>query len=143
MMLLNQNSSNIVYLTLSDAVPNSFTSTTPYFLFRLVSFTTNDEVLFSAQDISTATTRYNQFVITLTGATSPNLNYTGGTIHMEPAGEWWYEAYVMYNPLNLFLSGTTGTILEKGIATLSGTSASTYITQEYTGQSTTYGYYQP
>ena len=143
MILLNQNSSNIVYLTLSESVPNSFTSTTPYFLFRFVSFTTNNEVLFSAQDISTAITRYNQFVITLTGATAPNLNYTGGTIYMEPAGEWTYEVYPMYSPTNLFLSGTTGTLIEKGIVTLSGTSASTYITQEYTGETKTYGYYQP
>lgn len=141
MILLNQNSENIVYLTLSESVPNSFTSSTPYFLFRFISFTTNNEVLFSATDISTATTRYNQFVLTLTGSSYQNL--TGGTFHIEPIGEWVYEIYPMYSRTNLFLSGTTGTIIEKGIVTLSGASASTYIIQEYTGETKTYGYYQP
>lgn len=140
MLLLNQNSQNMAYLTLSEAVPNSFTSSTPYFLFRFISFTTNNEILFTAQDISTAITRYNQFVFTLTGSTSQNL--TGGTFYMEPAGEWTYEVYPMYSQTNLFLSGTTGTMLEKGIVKLVGTSASTYITQEYSGKSSTYGYYQ-
>jgi hypothetical protein len=141
MLFLNQSAINIVYLTLSEAVPTTFTSSTPYFLFELESLTTNESIFFTAPNISTSTTRYDQFVITLTGASYQNL--TAGTIHLPQPGEYIYKAYPQYSNTNVFLTGTTGTILELGIATVSGSSASTYITQEYSGQSTTYSYYQP
>ena len=140
MIHLNQNQENIVYLTLSEAV--TLTATPVYFLFRFVSETTNDEILFTAPDITTAITRYNEFNFTLTGATSPNINFTAGTISMSPFGEYIYEVYEMYSPTNLFLSGTSGTILETGIVKLSGATASTFINQTYTGSPQTYGFYQ-
>jgi hypothetical protein len=140
MLLFTQNQENIAYLTLSEAV--TLTATPVYFLFKFKSLSTNDEVICSSANITTAITRYDQFVFTLTGATSPNLNYTGGTIYMNPPGEWTYEAYEMYSASNLSISATSGVVLEKGILTLSGSSVD-YITQNYTGQSQTYGFYNP
>lgn len=140
MIRLTNNQENIVYLTLSEAV--TLTATPVYFLFRFLSETTQDEILFTAEDITSAITRYNEFAITLTGATSPNINYTGGTISMSPFGEWIYEVYEMYDPANLFLSGTSGTIIETGIVSVSGATANTLINQVYTGSPTTFGFYQ-
>ena len=139
MLLFVQNQENIAYLTLSEAI--TLTATPVYFLFRFKSLTTNDEVICGSANITTAITRYDQFVFTLTGSTSPNLNYSAGTIHMAPSGEWTYEAYEQYSPTNLFLSGTSGVILEKGILTLSGTPV-TYTNQTYSGNPQTYGYYE-
>lgn len=137
MIRLGQNQINTAYLTLSDSV--TLSSNTVYFLFRFVSETTNDEVLFTCPDISTNTLRYNQFNITVTGTTQ---NLTAGIINMNPRGEYIYEIYEQYSPTNLALSGTSGVILENGFVQLTGTSMS-YTTQSYTGQSTTYQYYEP
>lgn len=137
MIRLGQNKTNNVYLTLSDSV--TLSATPVYFLFRFVSETTNDEVLFTAPDISTNTLRYNEFQITVTGGTQ---NLTAGTINMNPRGEYLYEVYEQYSQTNLAISGTSGVILENGFVQLTGTSMS-YTTQSYTGQSTTYQYYEP
>tara|TARA_R110000868_G_scaffold71925_1_gene210007 strand:- start:1300 stop:1716 length:417 start_codon:yes stop_codon:yes gene_type:complete len=137
-MLLLQNQTNQVYLTLSEAV--SVTATPVYFLFRFVDYATNEEILFTTPDITTNITRCNQFEITLTGSSAWQ-NLTRGTIHMAPNGDWRYFCYAQYSSGNTSMSGALPTILEQGLIKLSGTPV-TYITQTYTGSSQTYGYYQ-
>jgi hypothetical protein len=134
---LIQNSTNTVDFTLSEST--TLTASSVYYLFKLVSTETRDEILFTASDISTNTLRYNRFNITLTGS---NTNYTAGTITLNPDGEYFYYVYEMLDPSNLFLSGTSGTIIENGIINVTG-STSSYITNSYTGQSTTFNYYTP
>lgn len=119
MILLQQNQANNVYLTLSEKV--TLTGSPVYFLFRFKNLTTKDVVLFTAPDSSTAITNFNQFTITLTGS---SLNYTAGTISLHPDGKWQYDCYEMTGQTNLFVSGTTGTILETGIVKVSGTNLS-------------------
>jgi hypothetical protein len=138
MMLLNQNQENTVYLSLSDSIVGA-TGTPVYFLFEFVSLTTNDHILFTAPNISSALTRYDEFHITLTGASYQN--FTAGTISMNPAGEWIYNVYTQYSPTNISLNNIFGTVIERGIITLSGT-PNTYITQSYTGTNQTYSYYE-
>lgn len=137
-MVIYQNQPNTVYLTLSDSF--TFTSTTYYFLFRLISQTTKEEVLFTAPNITTAITRSDEFVWTLTGSAYTNL--TAGTISLNPSGEWLYYVYPQYSQTNLSLSAVAGDYIEKGIVIVSGTS-NTFINQIYTGSSTTYAYYNP
>lgn len=137
MFRLGQNQSNTVYPTVSDSV--TLTGTPVYFLFQFVSETTNDEVFFTCPNVSTNIARYDQFNITVTAGTQ---NLTAGTINLNPKGEYIYNIYEMYSQTNLDLSGTTGVILETGIVQLTGTSLS-YITQNYTGQTGTYDFYQP
>lgn len=139
MILLNQNTSNRVRITVTDNI--SLTATPIYYLFRFVDYTTNDQILFTTENVTTAITRYDEFIVTLTGSSNWQ-NLTGGTIYMEPKGEWRYEVYEQYSQTNLSLSGTSGRILEQGIVIVSGTPL-TYTTQNYSGMSTTYSYYQP
>jgi hypothetical protein len=138
MMFLNQNQTNTVYLTLSEAV--TVTATPVYFLFKFVDYATQEQILFTTPDITTAITRYNQFHITLTGSSAWE-NLTGGTIYMAPNGDWRYYCYAQYSDTNTTLAGALPTILEQGLIKLSGTPV-TYITQTYSGSPTTYGYYQ-
>lgn len=138
MILLSQNKVNTVVLTLSESVVN--TGGTIYFLFKFINETTNQEKLFTAPDISSNILRYNLFNIRLTGATSENL--TGGTININPDGFLKYEIYQQPTQNNLFISGTTGIIIEEGIVKVIGTNLSP-ITMSYSAQSTTYLGYQP
>jgi hypothetical protein len=138
MITLQQNTvnSNII-LTLSENV--TLTGSPVYFLFRFIDETTNVEKIFSAADTSTNIERFNNFTITLTGASFENL--TGGTINLPVDGKLKYEAYEMYNPSNLALSGTSGVILETGLVQVSGSTNMQIITNSYSGQSNTYNTY--
>lgn len=139
MLNLIQNSGNTVVFTLSDSI--TLTATPIYFLFKFKSTTTNQEVLFTAPDQSTNLTRYNKFTFYLTGSSYQNL--TAGTVTLNPLGSWNYEVYEQLSQTNLNLTGTSGVVLESGIAHLTGTGL-TYLTQPaYTGSSTTYNYYTP
>lgn len=138
MIKLNQNSINSVVLTLSESV--TYTGTPVYFLFRFINQTTKEEKLFTAPDTSSNIVRYNQFNITLTGASYENL--TNGVININPDGQLFYEVYEQLDPANLSLSGTSGTIIEQGIVKVEGTLQSPII-MSYSGQSQTYMGYQP
>jgi hypothetical protein len=142
MIVLNQNSSNNVYLTLSESV--TLSANTVYFLFRLTDETTKEEVLFTAPDLSTNLYRYNKFNITLTGSTAPNIDYTNGIISLNPYGKWNYEVYEQLSSTNLFLSGATGPI-EYGIVKVNPSNAinADGVIAEYTGMTDTFYYYQP
>lgn len=137
-MIVQQNQSNIVFLTLSDSY--SFTSDTYYFLFKAVSQTTKEEVYWTAPNISTALTRSDEFCWTLTGSAYTNL--TAGTISLIPSGEWLLYSYPQYSETNLSLTGVCGDYIQKDILIVSGT-PNTFITGTYTGSSTTYSYYTP
>lgn len=140
MILLEQGQTKSVILTLSESV--NFTGSPVYFLFRFYNLTTHDEKLFTASDVSTNIARYNEFNITLTGSSYENL--TGGTIHLNTDGEAFYEIYEQLSPTNLYLSGTSGTIIEQGIVQIKGgiSPISPIIDKQYSGMTQTYRGYE-
>lgn len=117
MVLINKNTTNFCYFTLTEKA----TLAAPYYLFKLESIDTSDITIFSATDLSSNVERYNKFMITETGAT---LNYTAGTISLNP-GEYNYTAYEMTGRTNLDISGTTG-IVEIGQIFVSGATSTSY-----------------
>jgi hypothetical protein len=133
MIKLEQNTTNRTILTLSESV--TYTGSPVYFLFRFYNLTTHQEKLFTASDVSTNIVRYNEFNITLTGSSYENLS--GGTISLQPDGELYYEVYEQLSPTNLALSGTSGTILEKGMVQVKGTDLN-IINVSYSGTPNTY-----
>ena len=135
MIYLHQNASNNVYLTLSESV--TLTGNNIYYLFRFIDETTNVETLFSAQDTSSAITRYNLFNIILTASTSVNLS--AGTLNLNQ-GYSSYEVYQTYIPYDLHLSATTGGPIEYGKVYISGASLS-IVTKSYTGNTNTFKAY--
>ena len=102
MIYLTSNAINTVTLTLQEnSAIYSLSAMQPYYLFELTNESTNQVIYMVADNISptSARTRYDQFLVTLTGATYQNL--TGGTLNM-PNGIWWqYVAYEQYNRNNL------------------------------------------
>jgi len=88
-----------------------------YFLWSVISDDTNDSVEFIATDVSTNQFRYNEFTITLTGASDVNL--TGGTINLEPLGSWKYNVYQQNSNTNLDVS-LADSIIERGRIYVSG-----------------------
>lgn len=142
MIVLNQNTSNNVYLTLSESV--TLSANTVYFLFKFADETTKEEVIFIASDLSTNTIRYNLFNITLTASTASNIDYTNGIISLSPFGKWTYEVYNQLSSTNLDLNNASGQI-EQGIVTVNALSTINVdgIVNEYTGMTETYNYYQP
>lgn len=142
MIVLNQNASNNVYLTLSESV--TLNANTVYFLFKFVDETSKEEVIFTASDVSTNTIRYNLFNITLTASTASNIDYTNGIISLSPFGKWTYEVYNQLSSTNLDLNNASGPI-EKGIVTVNALNTINVdgIVNEYTGMTETYNYYQP
>lgn len=133
MIVLSQGE-NIVYLKLSDSV--TLTSATPYFLFQFKNETTKEEILFTSENISSSTTRYDEFVINLSGTS----NLTGGTIIMQPKGYWEYYVYQQYDQYNLSLTGVTGSYIDAGFVKLEE-SPTSLIQNEYSGNSFTNTYY--
>ena len=123
MFKLNQNSTGTIVLTLTEQE----TLTSPYYLFELTNNFSNKQELFNAADISTATSRYNMFTISLTGET--NENVTGGTIYIPSTlnGYWKYKVYEA-SAATLLASATTST-LEIGKCLVIGTA--TTIVDEY------------
>ena len=132
-MILNQNSSNNVILTLSESV--KYTGSPVYFLFRLYNLTTHDEKLFTSPDLSTNIVRYNKFNWILTGSTYENL--TGGTISIQPDGELYLDVYEQLTPHNLAISGTSGIVIEKDLVQVKVKGANLDIIT-YSGTPTTY-----
>jgi len=124
MILLLQDTTNNVSLTLNEKT--GLTGATVYYLFELEKKDTNQIKLFTAEDISTCSNRFNLFEITLTGSTSENL--TGGTISLD-AGQYNYKVYSMTGQTNLDVSATTKTV-ETGLAYVSAITSTviTYLT---------------
>lgn len=129
MILLKRDTTNTVVLTLLEKA--TITATTPSYLFEFINDDTKISKIFTANDISTNTSRYNEFNITVSGGTE---NLTGGTINITTNGYWKYKIYEQVSPTNLDISGTTS-IVETGKMYLSGTSLP--IITEYTAQTNT------
>lgn len=142
MILLNQNTTNNVYLTLSESV--TLTGSPVYFLFNFTNETTKDEVNFIANNVSSNIVRYDKFEITLTASTAPNIDYTNGVISLDPYGKWNYKVYEQLSSTNLNVENANG-IIEYGIVKVNAdnTINTDAIIQEYTGMTDTYFYYQP
>ena len=138
-MIWYQNKNNDVIFTLTEST--TISATTPYYLFKLYSHVTLESIFFTAENISTNTIRYDEFIITLTSSTAQNL--TAGTIYVQPNGTWDLFVYQMSGQTNLYLSGVTGDYIEKYVVKISGGTSQNMITNTYTGGTTSYRYYQP
>ena len=107
MILLNKNSSNKVILTLSESV----TIVSPsFFLFEFISDDNLESIFFTAEDVSTNTCRYNEFVITLTDGATDN---TIGLIDLDLNGYYKYNVYQQSSQFNLNPSFAEG-LIENG-----------------------------
>lgn len=103
MINITKNQSNTVVLTLTE----KSTLTSPNYLFSFINGTTREVTNFIAQDVSTFTSRFNEFNITESGVTFVNL--TGGTINCKP-GMYSYTIYEQNSPTNLVISASTGVV---------------------------------
>lgn len=143
MILLEQNTTNNVYLTLSES--QTLTGSPVYFLFNFTDETTKEQVNFITQNISTNIIRYDKFEITLTASTASNIDYTNGIISLNPYGNWTYKVYEQYSSTNLNIEDADGGPIEYGAVKVkpSETINTDAIVAEYTGMTDTYYYYQP
>lgn len=107
MQTITRSANNTVTFTLTERV----TLTSPYFLCRAQSRRTNQVKRFIlASNLSTNTTRYDQFTITETSGTEI---LTSGTVTLT-GGDWWYKIYEQASASNLNEDAST-TMLEEGI----------------------------
>lgn len=139
-MIWYQNQTTPSDFTLTESTYIS--ATTPYYLFHLYSPTSHEDIFFTGPNISTNTVRYDRFNITLTSSTLVQ-NLTAGTIYVQPNGRWNLNVYQMSGETNLDLSGTTGGPIETMWIQISGGTSQNYITNQYTGGTKYYQYYQP
>ena len=108
MIYLERNTINKVVLTLSE----TSTLVSPYYLFQFIpEFTEKDSILFTTDDLSPATFRYNLFDIELssTGSTSGGTNVA---LNLVP-GQYQYKVYESTGQ-TLTISATTGNVVESG-----------------------------
>ena len=93
MLIVNQNQSNTIILTLSEDLANiTFTGVTNYFSLDLINEYTNqsfEDIILT--DTSLYTDRYNKFTLTLTGETSQD--YSLAKIYLKDNGTYVYKAY--------------------------------------------------
>jgi len=102
MINIQQNISNTVILTLTE----KSSLLNPFYLFRMrYSSELDNEKYFTAADLSSYKSRYNQFNIIENSIE----DLTGGTVALK-SGMWDYFIYEQINPFNLDLSGTTGLV---------------------------------
>lgn len=106
MIVINQDSTNVVTLTLNENVSLS----TPTFLFRVTSSVTNVSQTFISADISPHPDRYNKFVIIEQAA---GLDPLLGVINLTTSGLYSYEIYEQSSATNLDVE-LTGAMVERG-----------------------------
>jgi len=87
MIYIRKNQANTVVLTLNEKA----TSTTHDWLFEFTNELTGQTKLFTAFELSSNTSRYNEFVIT----ESATENLYNGTVTLSPTGYWNYTIYEM------------------------------------------------
>lgn len=116
MQVINRNSANNVYFTLTENV----TLANPVFLFEIVCKTNPNPYYFIATDISTCKMRYNKFVVT----ESAIPNVLNGVISLSSNGEYAYRIFEQTSSTNLdpALCDNT-TPLEVGFILVQGTGA--------------------
>ncbi len=97
----------------------------PYYLFNFTSDLSGEGINFLAADLSGATGRFNEFLITETSGTT---NYSSGTIELNPTGQWTYKVYEQTSSSNLIPENTDNypTYLEIGIVRVKGVVDTTY-----------------
>jgi hypothetical protein len=105
MIYVNKNTTNTLVLTLTEKSQIQ----APSYLFKFVDDSTKTEKLFNMADTSPYARRYNLFQLTET----PNENLSAGQVELN-YGFGRYKVYESVNP-TLFISGTTGRVLEEGI----------------------------
>lgn len=91
MILIERSSDNNVVLTLTELLNTSPVLEDYTFLFEFTNDMTGEVKLFTAEDTSPATTRYNRFTIT----ESDTEDHYNGTVKLSPAGYWSYTVYEM------------------------------------------------
>lgn len=127
MININKNNANNVVLTLTELTSLPLSSVT--YLFAITSHSTKETIYFIADDISTATSRYNEFTLIETGSTYGNL--TAGTFNL--ASGWFsYDVYEQTDPTNLNYLQASG-IVESGIGFCTGETEQAYM-KPNTGQ---------
>ena len=94
MILLNENTANIVVLTLTEKT----TINAPTYLFRFVNKQTNVEYVCIQSDTSVFKSRYNKFTIT-TQSTTPNPLL--GQLRLSLGDEYEYYIYAQVSTTNL------------------------------------------
>jgi len=113
MIKLIKNQTNRVIVTASE---NVTLSAPVYFLFELISDDTKFAKVFTANDISNNTCRYNEFIVEVTDGTEDLLN---GVINLNINGYYKYNVYQMSDATNLDIASTSG-IVETGKLYLKG-----------------------
>jgi hypothetical protein len=107
MLIVSATGSTNITTTLYENCSNKVN---PYFLFELVRKGSNDEIIFTNDDISTAPWYWNEFVITIA---TTSIGLTQGIIPLKE-GEYKYTAYEMANQYDLNISNAVG-IVETGL----------------------------
>lgn len=134
----NKYNSIVLELTCNSVLWNQY-NTVPFYLFNFVSQSTNQSVYFYADNISTATTAYDEFVIIETGNTSV-LNLSAGTVNLFPGNTWDYFVYEMFFNFD-FDSSQAFSLVDQGMVWLSG--YTTYNPTTYIPANNTFTSYEP
>ena len=107
MLIVSATGSSNITTTLYEMAKNKVN---PYFVFELVRKGSNDEIIFTNDDISTAPWYYNEFVITIA---TDYIDLIHGVIPLEE-GEYKYTAYEMSSQYDLNINNAVG-IVETGL----------------------------
>jgi hypothetical protein len=116
MITLNKSSLNTVIFTLTEKSQLPI----PKYLFSFTNDNSGENKLFNMTDLSGYARRYNEFDLIESGTTYENLS--AGTVTLQ-YGWGKYEVYESTTP-TLFISGTTGRVLEEGRYFVNGYPAS-------------------
>ena len=103
MIRLEPNTVNSVVVTLNELA----TLATPYYLFEFIKDDTNETKIFTASNVSTSRSRYDEFNITTTTGTEDLLN---GVIDLKTKGYYTYNIYEQVSPTNLDLANITSLV---------------------------------
>lgn len=135
-------SSNDVVLNLtsnSQAWVNS--GITPYYLFEFTSANLNSSIYFVGVNVSSATSRYDEFYIIETGSTYTNLS--ASTLSLWPGMQWSYTVYEQPYPIQFnFNPNLCVGVVDNGLVLVSGFTAYNPVvyTNAATSQFLTYRY---
>ncbi len=91
MINITRSEQNTVVVTLTEKTTIDVTAPNAGYVFRFFNPSTNQAVIFTATDVSTAKTRFNQFVIEEVEVI--NIDTALGKINLTPTGTWHYEIY--------------------------------------------------
>lgn len=113
MILIQQNTSNTVILTLTEKC----TLANPYFLFIFTNDLSREKVAFNCTDISSYKDRYNKFIIQ---EVQSQVDHDIGKIKLHPTGYWHYEIYEQTTDKNKNPKQATS-LVESGKVRVQGT----------------------